>query len=108
MHKNKIHQRSIRALTIEICKTLNDLNPVFMKEIFCLKQYNYHMRNKSLDQNPRTVTYGLETFGYKATQLWNSILREIQEANDICKDIPYREIRYHTSTRDLDGSYSRS
>ena len=56
-----------------------------MKEIFCLKQYNYHTRNKSLDyQNPRTVTYGLETFGYKATQLWNSIPREIQEANDIC------------------------
>ena len=53
----------IHALTIEIYKTLNDLNPVFMKEIFCLKQYNYHMRNKSLDyQNPRTVTYGLETF----------------------------------------------
>ena len=41
-----IHQRNINALTIEIYKTLNDLNPVFMKEIFCLKQYNFHTRNK--------------------------------------------------------------
>ena len=32
-----IHQRNIHALTIEVYKTLNDLNPVFMKEIFCLK-----------------------------------------------------------------------
>ena len=80
-----IHQRNIHTLTIEVYKTLHDLNPVFMKEIFCLKQYNYHMRNKSLDyENPRTVTYGLQTFEYKATQLWNSIPREIQEANDIC------------------------
>ena len=34
--------------------------------------------------NPRTVTYGLESFGYKASQIWNSIPKNIQENNDLC------------------------
>jgi hypothetical protein len=32
-----IHQRNIQALILEIYKTLNNFNPTFMKEIFCLK-----------------------------------------------------------------------
>ena len=32
-----IHHRNIQALTTEIYKTLNDLNPLFMKEVFSLK-----------------------------------------------------------------------
>ena len=36
-----IHHRNIQALTLEIYKTLNNLNPQFMKEVFCLKQQNY-------------------------------------------------------------------
>ena len=79
-----IHQRNIQALTIEIYKTLNDLTPIFMKEIFSIKQHKYCSRRQHLQyQNPRTVTYGLETFGYQASQIWNSIPREIQESNDV-------------------------
>ena len=43
------------------------------------------MRKQPLEySNPRTVTYGLESFGYKASQIWNSIPSNIQETTDLC------------------------
>ena len=73
-----IHQRNIHALVLEIYKTINNLNPNFMDEIFCVKQHNYPTRNQNLVyKNPRTVSYGLET---KACQIWNSIPQEIRIA----------------------------
>ena len=79
-----IHHKNIQALAIEINKTMNDLNPVFMKEIFSLKPHNYPLRTQNLVYpNPRTVSYGLESFGYKASQIWKTIPIEIQKSEDI-------------------------
>ena len=69
-----IHQKNIEALLLEIYKTLNNLNPTFMKDIFCLKELNYFTRKQSLVYpNPHTVAYGLESFGYQACNLWGKI-----------------------------------
>ena len=35
--------------------------------------------------NPRTVTYGLESFEYKVNEIWNSLPVEIQTANNVNK-----------------------
>ena len=79
-----IHQRNIQALTSEIYKTLNNLNPTFMKEIFYLKEQRYSIRNQGLAYpKPRSVSYGLESFGYKATQLWSKIPNSIKQADNI-------------------------
>ena len=57
-----IHIRNIQALTLEIYKTPNNLNPTLMNEIFYLKQHSYPTRKQNLEYpNPRTVSYGLET-----------------------------------------------
>ena len=79
-----IHERNIQGLTLEVYKTMHDLNPVFMKEIFSPKQHRHNTRNEELTYpNPRTVAYGLESFGFKANQLWRSIPRNIQETTNI-------------------------
>ena len=79
-----IHQRNIEALILEIYKTLNNLNPTFMKEIFCLKEINYSTRKQNLVYpNPRTVSYGLESFGYQACKLWSKIPYEMQQSESI-------------------------
>ena len=79
-----IHHRNIQALTLKIYKSVHNLNPPFMKEIFCSKQQNYSLRNQSLVYpNPRTVLHGLETFGYRGSQIWYNLPREIQECADI-------------------------
>ena len=83
-HSVTIHQRNIQALLLEIYKTLNNLNPEFMGEIFCTQRHNYPMRSQNLIYpNPHSVMYGLESFGYKASQLWNAIPSDIQEANSV-------------------------
>ena len=65
-----IHQRNILTLALEIFKTENGLNPSFIKNIFWPTQHNYNTRNKGFAHpNPRTVTYGIESFGYKATHI---------------------------------------
>ena len=79
-----IHQRNIQALACEIHKTINDGNPTFMKEIFSLKEYKYSTRKRCINSiTPSTVTYGLETFGFKGSQIWNSIPKHIQVSNQI-------------------------
>ena len=79
-----IHERNIQSLAFEIFKTNNDLNPTFMKEIFHPVNHNYNTRMHNLYlPNPRTVSYCLETFGYRANQTWNSIPNEIKSVENI-------------------------
>ena len=62
-----IHQRNLQTLTTEVFKTKNDLNPSFMKDIFNPVNHSHNTRNHNLSYpNPKTVSYGLETFGYRA------------------------------------------
>ena len=79
-----IHHRNIQLLLLEIYKSFNNLNPNIMKEVFSLKQCNYSLRNQGMDYpNPRTVSYGLETFGYKGSQLWHNLPEEIRKVTDV-------------------------
>ena len=77
-----IYERNIQALACELYSTFNNLNPPFMGEIFNMKINNYNLRRPCLDiKLPHTVTYGLETFSYKASQIWSSIPVDIQNSN---------------------------
>ena len=79
-----IHQRNIQALLIEIYKTQNNLNPTFMKEIFCQKELSYLTRKQNLIYpNPHTVSYGLESFGYQATKLWRKLPYDVQQSKNL-------------------------
>ena len=62
----------------------NDLNPGFMKNIFCPIGHKYNTRHQNLSYpNPKTVSYGLETFGCRAKQIWNSLSNEIKSTDDL-------------------------
>ena len=79
-----IHQRNVQALSVEIYKTLNDLNPTIMHDVFSVKGHNFSTLKQNLAYpNPRTISYGVETFGYKASQIWSKIPRDIQQIEDI-------------------------
>ena len=55
-----------------------------MKEIFSLKDHKYSTRKQCLNSIvPSTVTYGLESFGFKGSQIWNSIPKHIQVSNQL-------------------------
>ena len=55
-----------------------------MKNIFCPGSHGYYTRNQNLAYpNSKTVSYGLDTFGYRANEIWNNFPNEIQSANDL-------------------------
>ena len=79
-----IHQTFVQTLATEIFKTKNDLNPSYIKNIFCPVSHNYNTRHQNLSYpNLKTVSYGLETFGYRANQIRNSLADEIKSVDDL-------------------------
>ena len=78
-----IDQRNMKALIIE---TIHQQNPVFMEKLFCIRQHKYSTDTQNVVRpNPRTVTYGTETFGYIGNQLWNKIPTMIENESGISK-----------------------
>ena len=58
-----IHQHNLQLLMVEIFKTKNNLNPIFMKYIFTAigdVQHNFRSRNHMQLPNVKTATYGTE------------------------------------------------
>ena len=56
-HFITIHQRNIQAPAVEIYKTQNGLNPIFMKNIFSPSQHGYNTRDQIFPYpNPQTVS----------------------------------------------------
>ena len=89
-----IHERNIQALNLEIYKTINGLNPTFMADIFQLKCSNYPLRRQNLVYpNPKSVAYGIDTFGFEGSKIWSSLLEESHNAKDV-KTFK-RDIRTH-------------
>ena len=78
-----IHERNIQALSLEIYKTINGFNPTFMNNIFELKNPKYSLRRQILAYpNPKTIAYGIDTFGYKSCNIWGSLPDTIRNAKD--------------------------
>ena len=70
-----IHAKNLQILMIEMFKTKENMNPHFMKEIFCERIVTYNLRNNNEFLLPRvkTTSYGSETIKYRGQRLWLSI-----------------------------------
>ncbi len=70
---------------MEVFKSLHDLNPHFMREMFNIKELKYSLRNSNFIYQPKfeKVTYGKNTFKYYVVHIWNLLPNEIKEAADI-------------------------
>ena len=67
----------LRSLCIESFKTLNNINPDFMNEIFELRKTNRAVRNQyKLNLEVPTinqVTFGIKSVRYLGPKIWNSL-----------------------------------
>ena len=79
--------RRPRFLCIEIYKTLNDLNPSFMKEIFEKRNENRVTRDRyKLNLNiPRRnqVTFGTKCLKFYGPKIWNALPVNIKTAENL-------------------------
>ena len=79
--------KRLKIMILEVFKTVNRLNPSCLHDLFTKNEVVYDMRTQKLEQpKRRTTTYGLRTFSYLGSKLWNSLASEYSEVNDIDYD----------------------
>ena len=85
--KSKMNVRRLRTLCVEIYKTLNDLNPSFMNNIFKLKINGREVRDK-YKLNLDIPKWNQITFGYKSLKvlgpkIWNNLLYHVKSSDNL-------------------------
>ena len=80
-----MHLRRIKIIALEVFKSLNDLNPPFMKDMFTPKNVTYELRDGNLLIQPKfkKVTYGRNSFKYYGSHIWNLLPNEIKNSTDV-------------------------
>ena len=65
--------RRLRILALEISKTLNGLNPSFMKELFTMRKGTYKRKNDLIIPTRNTVTFGDKSIKALGPHIWNAL-----------------------------------
>ena len=80
-----IHQRNLQLLMTEIFKTKNNVNPIFMKDIFAIKNSYYSLRNPNNLQLPkiRTTKYGTENIQFRGCSVWSSLPNSLKDSDSL-------------------------
>ena len=75
----------LRVLCIEVFKTLKNLNPSFMQDIFKIKSSSYSLRkcNDLQHYRPNQVTFGSNSLRSLGPQIWNGLPNEIKSAENL-------------------------
>ena len=85
--KSTMNGTRLRSLCIEIFKTLNNINPVFMNEIFELRKTKRAVRNqhKLNLEVPiiNQVTFGAKSLRYLGPKIWNSFPFHIKSSESL-------------------------
>ncbi len=79
------HIRRIKTIAIEVFKSVHDLNPTFMKEMFNTKEISHDLRDKYIMHLPRfnKITYGKNKFKYYGNHILNSLSESIKTCTSI-------------------------
>ena len=80
-----VHQRNLQLFLIEIYKTLNDLNPSFMAEVYATNVVPYNLRGSTdlVLPKARTNLYGIDTARFVGQKLWQSLPKEVKESQTL-------------------------
>ena len=75
-----LHLRRLKTIATEVFKSLNGLNPQFMKELFKVNDISYGLRDETILTQPKfkKITYGYNTFSYYGAHLWNKLPRNLK------------------------------
>ena len=79
-----IHVQSVRISVLEVYKTLNNLNPVFMRDYFVPKTTGHNLRLKNPLDIPktRTTNNGIRSLSFQGPKIWNSLPESINTAQN--------------------------
>ena len=77
--------KRIKQLAIEIFKTVNNLNPDFMKNIFSIKQNARVRPHDLLVRSHNTATYGDKSLKTLRPKIWNALPTETKRETSLRK-----------------------
>jgi hypothetical protein len=79
--------RRIKTIASDVFKSLHNLNPSFMNEMFEMKNLTYDLRDSNILFQPKfkKITYGKNTFKYYGAHIWNVLPNNIKTCTDIVK-----------------------
>ena len=77
--------KQVRVLAIEIFKTVNNLNPNYMKDIFTPKLYPKVRPNDILVKHHNTMTYGTKSLKTLGPKIWNQLPEDIKSETSYTK-----------------------
>ena len=84
-----IHTKNLQILMTEMYKTKNELNPLFMQEIFrentLFPRYNLRSNNEFTQPRVRSVSNGTESVRFKGPQLWQTLPLTIRNSENLCQ-----------------------
>jgi ribonuclease P/MRP protein subunit RPP40 len=77
-----LHIRRIKNLASESFKIINKLSPTILQDLVSEKQLPYSLRRSCTAELPRvnTTQYGLKSFRYEASRIWNSLPNDLRKA----------------------------
>ena len=80
LNEKTINQRCINVLSTEVYKSLNNLSPELMNEVFYLRLNHYNLRNLNVFaiDNPRNK-FMLNSTVYRTNQLWQTLPSEVRD-----------------------------
>ena len=78
--QSTLHVSRMRLIALEIFKSINNLNPAFMKDLFEFKMLTHDFRDQHKLVMPsfNTLRYGRNTFTYYGAHLYNSLPAHIK------------------------------
>ena len=77
-----LHMSRLRCIASEAYKCINNISPVYLRDLVEIKQSNYTFRYQNTAKLPtvRTVTYGQRSFRFESARVWNSLSNGIRTA----------------------------
>ncbi|MCG8045733.1 MAG: reverse transcriptase family protein, partial [Candidatus Thiodiazotropha endolucinida] len=79
-----LHLQRLRIIATETFKCINELSPVYIRDLVKLKESSYSFRYVNTAQVPtvRTVTYGQRSFRFESARVWNSLPNELRQTSN--------------------------
>ena len=77
-----LHLGRLRTLATEVYKSVHQLNPPYVQDLYKCKTTNYHLRGQDTLHIPRvnSTTYGLHSSAYLGAKVWNCLPQTIKGA----------------------------
>ena len=77
--------KRIRTLALEIFKSFNDMNPVFMKSLFEKRLHSVSRTNDLHIPSRNTVTYGNNSIRCLGPHIWNTLPKAVKKETNYQK-----------------------